>query len=264
MPWYYDATKNFCGRTLVEVIDALQVTPQPAHTPELPLRMPVSRCIKVEGTGTVAIGRVATGTLIDHGNKTLLFCNNGQRTGIQSVQTFWSPVKTAKVGDRVGIHFPKPTRVTRRGDVIGYDKTWTSPKVCRRFLAQIVITARVSQKGIRNGYTPTLHIHTATVPCRFNTIIATHHRKSLKVIKSRPETVHRGHVCSVVMVPLKPVCVETFAEFGRLGRIVMRDCVGIVACGIVTKVQVVEEEPEPTTDSGLFSHDDDEEWADIA
>lgn len=41
----------------------------------------------------------------------------------------------------------------------------------------------------------------------------------------------------VKLIPLKPVCVETFADYPRLGRIAVHDMGQTVAVGIIKEVE---------------------------
>ena len=53
MPWYE-------GPTLIEVLDSI---PEPKRAKEKPLRIAIREVNKIGGVGTVAIGRIFSGTL---------------------------------------------------------------------------------------------------------------------------------------------------------------------------------------------------------
>jgi len=71
-----------------------------------------------------------------------------------------------------------------------------------------------------------------------------------------------------VLIPSKPLCVESFSEFPPLGRFAIRDMRKTVAVGIIKKVHAAGEGPEPTgldkKKRKIFSNEDDETWADIS
>jgi elongation factor 1-alpha len=60
------------------------------------------------------------------------------------------------------------------------------------------------------GYSPVIDCHTAHIACRFNKLVAKIERRTGKVIESDPKFVKSGDSVLVEMVPLKPLCVETF------------------------------------------------------
>src|SRR5438270_262517 len=51
---------QFSGVTLIDAINALEAPKRAANTP---LRIPILTCHNIAGVGTVAVGRVASGTL---------------------------------------------------------------------------------------------------------------------------------------------------------------------------------------------------------
>jgi elongation factor 1-alpha len=61
--------------------------------------------------------------------------------------------------------------------------------------------------------------------------------KNGKVLEKCPEQLYKGNTAMVKLVPLRPIVVEVFKEYPRLGRIVLRDQKRIVAIGAVMTVK---------------------------
>merc|ERR1711881_244714 len=59
MPWY-QTKKKYCQKTLLQVLDTIKPPKRPT---ENPLRLPLQDVYKIQGIGTVPVGRVETGVL---------------------------------------------------------------------------------------------------------------------------------------------------------------------------------------------------------
>ena len=93
------------------------------------------------------------------------------------------------------------------------------------------------------GYCPVIDCHTAHVACRFARIKEKLDRRTGKVVEQDPEYLQNGDAAIVTLVPTKPLCVESFAEFPPLGRFAIRDMRTTVAVGVIrsiTKEEVVD------------------------
>merc|ERR1712159_699581 len=58
--WYYKNKKKYCAKTLLEQLD---LTKPPRRPTDKPLRLPLQDVYKIQGIGTVPVGRVETGLL---------------------------------------------------------------------------------------------------------------------------------------------------------------------------------------------------------
>lgn len=81
-----------------------------------------------------------------------------------------------------------------------------------------------------------MDIHTAHVACQFLNIQSKMDPKTGKVLETNPPFVKSGDVCLVEMIPMKPLVVESFAEFASLGRFAIRDMKQTVAVGLIKSV----------------------------
>lgn len=89
---------------------------------------------------------------------------------------------------------------------------------------------------IRAGYSPVLDCHTAHIACKFAELKEKMDRRTGKTTETNPSSIKSGDAAMVVMVPSKPMCVETFNEFPPLGRFAVRDMKQTVAVGVIKAV----------------------------
>lgn len=90
---------------------------------------------------------------------------------------------------------------------------------------------------IFEGYTPVLDCHTAHIACKFAKLISKIDRRSGKVIEIAPKFLKSGDSAMIKLVPMKPMCVEKFADYPALGRFSIRDMRQTVAVGIIKDVE---------------------------
>lgn len=102
---------------------------------------------------------------------------------------------------------------------------------------------------IHGGYSPVLDCHTAHIACKFSEILQKIDRRSGKVLEENPKAVKSGDAAMIVMIPSKPMCVETFQEYPPLGRFAVRDMKQTVAVGVIKKVEKEEKTQGKTTKS---------------
>ena len=86
------------------------------------------------------------------------------------------------------------------------------------------------------GYTPVVHMHTATVACRIEEIINKLDPRTGQPLPEKPQFLKQGDSALVKMVPIKPMVVEKYQEFPPLGRFAIRDSGRTIAAGIVVDV----------------------------
>jgi len=225
--------------TLMEALDAVLVVPP--RSIEKPLRIPIFKSHKVTGIGTVAVGRVATGTL-SRGEKVKLMPGNleGQITSIEIHHTDREKVLP---GDLVGFRVKNATvSDVQRGMVAcGISEP---VKAITSFTAQVVITGHPGE--IKAGYCPYTYCHTATFACKWEALLQKLDRRTGKLLEENPKCLKNGESGVVKMVPLVPAYVEEFSKFPPLGRFVIRDQRLTVAVGLVKSVEYGAPAVKPT------------------
>ncbi len=221
MPWYK-------GPTLYEALDAFEVPPKPV---DKPLRLPIQDVYSITGVGTVPVGRVETGVLKE--GDTVVIMPGGIVAEVKSIETHHTRIPRAEPGDNIGFNIRGVAkRDVRRGDVVGHPDN--PPTVAREFIGQIIVIYHPT--AIAAGYTPVLHVHTATVPCRFVELIRKIDPRTGQVVEENPSFLKTGDSAIVRFEPLKPICLEVYSEFPELGRFAIRDMGTTIAAGIVKEI----------------------------
>ena len=71
---------------------------------------------------------------------------------------------------------------------------------------------------IAQGYAPVLDCHTAHIACKFSELKEKIDRRSGKKLEDNPKSLKSGDAAIITMVPGKPMCVESFAQYPPLGE----------------------------------------------
>jgi len=222
MPWYK-------GPTVLEALDAIIPPKRPV---DKPLRVPLQDVYKIGGIGTVPVGRVETGVLKP--GQVVTFAPPMITTEVKSVEMHHVALPEATPGDNVGFNIKNVSvKDIFRGNVAGDSKN-DPPAGCEDFTAQVIILNHPGQ--ISAGYAPVLDCHTAHIACKFKELLSKVDRRDGKELEAAPKNVKSGDAAMVLLVPSKPMCVETFAEYPPLGRFAVRDMRQTVAVGVIKNV----------------------------
>ncbi|AWR97191.1 translation elongation factor EF-1 subunit alpha [Acidianus sulfidivorans JP7] len=222
MKWYN-------GPTLEEALDKLEVPPKPV---DKPLRIPIQEVYTKSGVGTVPVGRVESGVL--KVNDKLVFMPVGKTGEVRSIETHYTRLEKAEPGDNIGFNVRGVDKKDiKRGDVAGHLDV--PPTVADEFTARIIVIWHPT--AIAVGYTPVLHIHTASIACRISEIVSKLDPKTGKEVEKNPQFIKQGDIAVVKFKPIKPLCAEKYNEFPALGRFAMRDMGKTVGVGIINDIK---------------------------
>jgi elongation factor 1-alpha len=222
MAWYK-------GPILLEALDL--VTP-PKRPTDKPLRLPLQDVYKIGGIGTVPVGRVETGVL--KAGMVVTFAPVNLSTEVKSVEMHHEVLEQAVPGDNVGFNVKNVSvKDIRRGMVAGDSKT-DPPLGVASFEAQVIVLDHPNR--IMAGYTPVLDCHTAHIACKFNALLTLMDKRTGKKVEDNPKFLKSGQAGIVEMMPSKPLCVESYAEYPPLGRFAVRDMRKTVAVGVIKSV----------------------------
>merc|ERR1719414_373623 len=201
----------------------------PERPTDKPLRLPLQDVYKIGGIGTVPVGRVETGVIKP--GMVVTFAPTGVTTEVKSVEMHHEALTQAVPGDNVGFNVKSVSvKEIRRGHVAS-DASKDPAKETVNFTAQVIVLNHPGQ--IHAGYAPVLDCHTAHIACKFSEITSKNDRRSGAVLEDKPKFIKSGDAAMVIMVPSKPMCVETFAEYPPLGRFAVRDMRQTVAVGVI-------------------------------
>jgi len=222
LPWWK-------GATLMETLDGLQ---EPKRPVDKALRIPLQDVYKINGIGTVPVGRVETGSLKP--GQVVTFAPSMVTTEVKSIEMHHTALDFAAPGDNIGFCVKGlSVKDIRRGYVCGDAKN-NPPAAAESFVAQVIIMNHPGE--IRVGYAPVLDCHTSHVACKFTELISKLDRRTGKEMEKDPKFLKSGDSAMVRLVPSKPLVVETFAEFSPLGRFAIRDMGQTVAVGVIKEV----------------------------
>jgi len=222
MPWYK-------GPYLLEALDQIKPPKRPV---DKPLRLPLQDVYKIGGIGTVPVGRVETGVIKP--GMIVTFAPGGLSTEVKSVEMHHESMPEATPGDNVGFNVKNVSvKEIRRGNVASDSKN-DPAKGADNFLAQVIVLNHPGE--IRAGYAPVLDCHTSHIACKFSELSSKMDRRSGKILEENPKFVKSGDAAMVVLIPSKPMCVESFQEYPPLGRFAVRDMRQTVAVGVIKSV----------------------------
>jgi len=222
MDWY-------TGPTLLEALDSIK---EPKRPVDKPLRIPLQDVYKIGGIGTVPVGRVETGILKP--GQVVTFSPCQITTEVKSIEMHHESIAQAVPGDNVGFNVKNVSvKEIRRGYVCGDAKS-DPPAPAKDFTAQVIVLNHPGQ--IHAGYAPVLDCHTAHIACKFTTLKTKIDRRTGKELEAEPKFIKKGDSAIVIMVPSKPMCVESFSDYPPLGRFAVRDMRQTVAVGVIKNV----------------------------
>jgi len=218
MPWWK-------GPTLLGALDS--VTP-PVRPSDKPLRVPLQDVYKIGGIGTVPVGRVETGIMKP--GMVVTFAPVALTTEVKSVEMHHEQLLQAVPGDNIGFNVKNiSVKDIRRGFVCG-DSANDPPTEVGVINAQVIVLNHPGQ--IHAGYAPVVDCHTAHIACKWADIKQKIDRRSGRVLEEAPKFIKSGDAALVDMVPQKPLCCESFANYPPLGRFAVRDMRQTVAVGV--------------------------------
>merc|ERR1719415_308462 len=238
MSWYKGWSKEvkegkFSGKTMFEALDAIIPPTRPS---DKALRLPLQDFYKIGGIGTVPVGRVETGKIKP--GMVVTFAPSNVTTEVKSVEMHHESLPEAGPGDNVGFNVKNVSvKDIKRGNVASDSKNKPAT-ACASFTAQVIVLNHPGQ--ICNGYSPVLDCHTAHIACKFAEILEKVDRRTGKSTEAAPKFIKTGDAGIVKLVPSKPMCVESFADFPPLGRFAVRDMRQTVAVGVIKSVEAKE------------------------
>ncbi|XP_026148181.1 elongation factor 1-alpha-like isoform X2 [Mastacembelus armatus] len=235
MPWFTNwkvrrGKVTLTGSTLLEVLDSVD---PPVRKASQSLRLPLQDVYKIGGVGTVAVGKIETGFL--EPGMVLMFSPHKLTAEVKSIEMHYNRLQKALPGYNVGFNIKNvAVKSLRRGDVAGNAHN-DPPTAVKSFEARVIILNHPGR--IRAGYCPVVDCHTAHVSCCFAELKEKLDRRTGLKLEDKPDVLVSGDAATIKLVPIKPLCVESFYTYPSLGRFAVRDLKQTVAVGIIRSVE---------------------------
>lgn len=197
------------------------------------LRMSVTDIFKGI-SGLSVTGRIETGVL--RRNDTVLVCPIKEQATIKQINVDESnsiPNSLVFAGDQVIITLAgiDASNITV-GSVICHAKDIVP--IATRFQARIIVFN--IKMPITNGYPVVLHLQSMAEAAVIVKLKSQLHKGTGEVIKKNPRCLSNNS-CAVVEIEVsRPICIEKYANFKELGRVMLRVAGVTIAAGLVTKI----------------------------
>ena len=189
---------------------------------------------EINGVGTIAEGRVETGSLRP-GMSALFAPSPVKNATVQSVEEHHKQVMEALPGHMVAFNIGDVSLDDVKEGMVAGDADNQPPAEAESFIAQVTLLGHPGEINV--GYSPMLEVHNALVRCEFAELQRKVDIRSGKVLEENPKVLRSGDTALVKIVPGAPLCVETHKDFPSLGRFVVTYMDQATAIGVIKSVQ---------------------------
>lgn len=222
-------TSWYNGPHLLDVIDNFKI---PERAIDRPLRMSVSDIYKGTGSGFCISGRVETGVLCL--NDRVLVGASREQAQVKSITMDEFPQTSVFAGDQVSVTLAGVDINNVTVGCIICDPQTLIP-VTLRFQARIIVfNVKVP---ITMGFPVLLHHQSLIEPAVVCKLAALIHKSTGEVVKKKPRVLGNNSCALVELETTRPICIERYADFKELGRIMLRVAGVTIAAGMVTKIR---------------------------
>ncbi|EPY76230.1 eukaryotic translation elongation factor 1 alpha 1-like isoform 2 [Camelus ferus] len=200
MPWFngWKVTRKDGNASATTLLETLDCILPPTRPTDKPLRLSLQEVYKIGRIGTVPVGRVETGILKP--GMVVTFAPVNITTEVKSVEMHHEALSEALPGDNMGFNFKNMFGKDVHHSNVAGDSKNDPPMEVADFTAQ--------EKTERSG----------------------------KKLEDGPKFLKSGDAAIVDVVPVKPICVESFPDYPLLGHFAVRDMRQTVAVDVVKAV----------------------------
>ncbi|XP_030372270.1 HBS1-like protein [Scaptodrosophila lebanonensis] len=219
----------YTGPHLLEVIENFKI---PDRAIDRPLRMSVSDIYKGTSSGFCISGRIETGVLCV--NDKVLVGASREQAQVKALTIDELSQSNVFAGDQVAVTLAGVDVNNITVGCIICDPQTPIP-VTTRFQARIIVfNVKVP---ITMGYPVLLHHQSLIEPATVCKLTALIHKSTGEVVKKKPRCLGNNSCALVEVETSRPICIERYADFKELGRIMMRVAGVTIAAGMVTKIR---------------------------
>ncbi|XP_026845233.1 HBS1-like protein [Drosophila persimilis] len=222
-------TSWYSGRHLLDVIENFKI---PERAIDRPLRMSVSDIYKGTGSGFCISGRVETGMICV--NDKVLVGASREQAQVKSLTMDEFTQTSVFAGDQISVTL---AGVDINNITVGciISDPQTPIPVTTRFQARIIVFS--VKVPITMGYPVLLHHQSLIEPAVVCKLTASIHKSTGEVVKKKPRCLGSNSCALVELETSRPICIERYADFKELGRIMLRVAGVTIAAGMVTKIR---------------------------
>ncbi|XP_017060133.1 HBS1-like protein [Drosophila ficusphila] len=222
-------TSWYSGPHLLDVIENFKI---PERAIDRPLRMSVSDIYKGTGSGFCISGRIETGVLCL--NDKVLVGASREQAQVKSLTMNEFPQTSVFAGDQVSVTLPALDINNVTVGCIICDPQMPIP-VTTRFQARVIVfNVKVP---ITMGFPVLLHHQSLIEPAVVCKLVASIHKSTGEVVKKKPRCLGNNSCALVELETSRPICIERYADFKELGRVMLRVAGVTIAAGMVTKIR---------------------------
>lgn len=176
-------------------------------------------------------GRIETGVL--RRNDQVTVCPIREQAIVKQISIDEATTTAAFAGDQVTITLSGIDISTITiGSILCHPKEMVS--IATHFQARIILfNVKVP---ITNGYPVILHLQSLAEPATIVKLKSQLHKGTGEVLKKNPRCLSNSACALVEIETARPICVEKYAKFKELGRIMLRVGGATIAAGLVTKI----------------------------
>ncbi|XP_017840601.1 HBS1-like protein [Drosophila busckii] len=217
------------GPHLLDIIDHFKV---PERAIDRPLRLSVSDIYKGTGSGFCISGRIETGALCL--NDKVLVGASREQAQVKSLSMDELSQTSVFAGDQISVTLAGVDINNITVGCIICDPQMPIPVTTRFQCRIIVFNVKVP---ITMGYPVLLHHQSLIEPAVVCKLTASIHKSTGEVVKKKPRCLGNNSCALVELETSRPICIERYADFKELGRIMLRVSGVTIAAGMVTKIR---------------------------
>ncbi|XP_034483693.1 HBS1-like protein [Drosophila innubila] len=217
------------GPHLLDVIEHFKV---PERAIDRPLRMSVSDIYKGTGSGFCISGRIETGVLCL--NDKVLVGASREQAQVKALTMDELTQTSVFAGDQISVTLAGVDINNITVGCIICDPQMPIPVTTRFQCRIIVFNVKVP---ITMGYPVLLHHQSLIEPAVVCKLTASIHKSTGEVVKKKPRCLGNNSCALVEVETSRPICIERYADFKELGRIMLRVAGVTIAAGMVTKIR---------------------------
>ncbi|XP_055913848.1 protein HBS1 [Eupeodes corollae] len=219
----------YTGQYLLDVIDKFKI---PERAIDRPFRMSVSDIFKGTGSGLCISGRIETGVLCV--NDKVLVGPSREQALVKGLSIDEASKLTVFAGDQVSVTLAGVDINTINVGCIICDPQNPIPVTSRFQCRILVFNVKVP---ITIGFPVIMHHQSLIEPATIIKLNSQIHKGTGEVIKKKPRCLGNDSCAVVEIETTRPICVENYADFKELGRVMLRVGGVTIAAGMITKIR---------------------------